>query len=114
MHIAARGTGGDPPGDDSNRGLEVVLWARRAEFAALIEGERRNEEYLPGVAFPDNLHATHEIAAVADADVILVVVPSHGYREVVRQLFEIMATRAARPRSWCRAPRASKPKPCSG
>lgn len=83
VHIAARGTGRE-------NGLEVVLWARRAEFAALIESERRNEEYLPGVAFPDNLHATHEMEQVADADVILVVVPSHGYREVVRQLFAIL------------------------
>lgn len=83
VHIAARGIDRDP-----HLGLEVVLWARRAEFAALIERERRNEEYLPGVAFPDNLHATHEMERVADADVILVVVPSHGYREVVRQLFE--------------------------
>lgn len=82
VHIAARGTGGEP-----GRRLEVVLWARRAEFAEQIEKERRNEEYLPGVAFPDNLHATHEMARVADADVILVVVPSHGYREVVQQLF---------------------------
>lgn len=82
VHIAARGTG-----RDKQHGLEVVLWARRAEFAELIEKERRNEEYLPGVPFPDNLHATHEMAAVSDADVILVVVPSHGYREVVRQLF---------------------------
>lgn len=83
VHIAARGIDRDP-----HVGLEVILWARRADFAAKIEAERRNEEYLPGVDFPANLHATHELYAVADADVILVVVPSHGYREVVRQLFE--------------------------
>lgn len=81
LHIAARGTGAEPDK------LEVVLWARRPEFAEQLEKERRNEQYLPGVSFPDNLHVTHRMADVADADVILVVVPSHGYREVVRQLF---------------------------
>ncbi len=88
VHIAARGTSRANADRDTKQGPETVLWARRADFAELIEKARRNEEYLPGVPFPDNLHATHEIEAVADADVILVVVPSHGYREVVRQLFE--------------------------
>lgn len=85
VHLAARGSDRDP-----QTGLDVVLWARRAEFAEQLQSERRNQQYLPDVAFPDNLRATHELEAVVDADVVLVVVPSHGYREVVRQFLELV------------------------
>lgn len=84
LHLAARGTAG------ATAPLDVVLWARRAEFAEKLEKERTNHEYLPDVVFPSNLRATHELGELVDADVVLVVVPSHGYREVVRQYLELV------------------------
>ena len=36
----------------ADAGRDVVLWARRAEVAAAITGDRCNPEYLPGVALP--------------------------------------------------------------
>jgi len=40
--------------------------------------------YLPGVALPESLSVTDDLASLADSEIVLVVVPSHGFREVVR------------------------------
>ncbi|MDA8021117.1 MAG: NAD(P)-dependent glycerol-3-phosphate dehydrogenase [Thermoanaerobaculia bacterium] len=79
VHLAESGLGRDP-----DTGLSVVLWARDADFAAEIQRERINEKYLPAVRFPENLTATHDMDELVDSDAVLVVVPSHGFREVAR------------------------------
>jgi len=61
----------------------TVLWARRPELAAEIEGSHTNSTYLPGFALPPALRATSDLAvAVAGADVVVMGVPSHGFREI--------------------------------
>jgi glycerol-3-phosphate dehydrogenase (NAD(P)+) len=64
----------------------TILWARRAALAAQIDGEHVNGDYLPGVRLPDGLRCTSSLAeAVAGADVLVMAVPSHGYREVAAE-----------------------------
>ncbi|KAA3636648.1 MAG: NAD(P)-dependent glycerol-3-phosphate dehydrogenase, partial [Armatimonadetes bacterium] len=49
-----------------------------------INVNHRNDEYLDGFELPTELTATTDIAeAVGDADVIVMGVPSHGYRSVL-------------------------------
>jgi glycerol-3-phosphate dehydrogenase (NAD(P)+) len=68
-------------------GHEVVLWGRDAEVVAAIRAGHQNPRYLPGIELPDALRATTDIAAaVAGADLVLVVVPSHAFVETVRAL----------------------------
>lgn len=69
-------------------GLPVHLWARNASLAERLAAERTNEPYLSGVELPDGLTPTAELAEVADRDLALVVVPSHGFREVLRGYLE--------------------------
>ncbi len=66
-------------------GLEVALWARRPEVARVLERERSNDTYLPGVELPANLRVTASLKEVADAGTVLVVVPSHGFREILAE-----------------------------
>ncbi len=62
----------------------TTLWARRSELAADISASRENAAYLPGVRLPDGLRATASLEeACADADVIVLGVPSHGLRTVL-------------------------------
>jgi glycerol-3-phosphate dehydrogenase (NAD(P)+) len=62
------------------------MWARRPELVDRINGERRNEQYLPGAEIPYSLTVTNDLeAAVQDAEVVVMGVPSHGYREVLTQ-----------------------------
>ncbi len=62
----------------------TTLWARSAEVAEEIDTENRNSAYLGDVALNDRLRATADLErAVADADVLVMGVPSHGFREAL-------------------------------
>jgi glycerol-3-phosphate dehydrogenase (NAD(P)+) len=62
----------------------TTLWARRPELATHIDGAHENTDYLPGIALPDSLRSTSELeTACTDADVVVVGVPSHGFRAVL-------------------------------
>lgn len=66
--------------------FDVVLWARNPELAATLRETRENVDYLPGVELPERLEITSELDDIVDADAFLIVVPSHGFRDVVKSL----------------------------
>jgi len=71
----------------AGNGHAVTLWAHRESAAEAMRRDRSNERYLPGIPFPETLQVTADLAAAIDnVDVILIVVPSHAFRETVRQL----------------------------
>lgn len=62
---------------------ETVIWARRAELSDAINQTRQNIVYLPDLELPDRVNATNDLEeAVADADAVVMAVPSHGFRDV--------------------------------
>ena len=62
----------------------TVLWGRNAELVDAITRTHENATYLPGIALPESLRATSDLAvACADADIVVMAVPSHGYRAVL-------------------------------
>lgn len=64
--------------------VDTVVWSRNAEVAHEITVRHRNTPYLEGFDLPESLKATIDIeAAVSGADVIVIGVPSHGYRSVL-------------------------------
>jgi glycerol-3-phosphate dehydrogenase (NAD(P)+) len=67
-------------------GHRTILWGiETAELDAMAR-ERVNRRYLPGVTLPDGLGIEHDFAsAIAGADQLLVVVPSHAFREVLER-----------------------------
>jgi len=67
-------------------GRTVRLWARDAELAEAMAATRTNPRYLCGVSLPPDVEPTSCLeAALADAHFVVVAVPSHGLRSVVRQ-----------------------------
>ncbi|MHB8681123.1 MAG: NAD(P)H-dependent glycerol-3-phosphate dehydrogenase [Acidimicrobiales bacterium] len=67
--------------------VPTELWARRAELPAQITGEHRNGDYLPDVVLPATLRATADLEeAVAGAGLVVMAVPSHGFRQVLDAL----------------------------
>lgn len=65
----------------------TMLWARRPALADEINERHTNERYLPGFTLPPDLPATASVAeAVRDADVVVVGVPSHGFRSLLTEL----------------------------
>jgi glycerol-3-phosphate dehydrogenase (NAD(P)+) len=61
----------------------TILWARRPELAEQINTCHVNGDYLADFTLPEELRATSSLDdAVTHADVLVMAVPSHGYRDV--------------------------------
>jgi glycerol-3-phosphate dehydrogenase (NAD(P)+) len=67
-------------------GLRTTLQTRSEEQARLIERERENNRYLPGVELPSQLRIEPASAGVARADYVFLAVPSSGLAEVIENL----------------------------
>ena len=66
-------------------GHDVALWGRDAALMDAMVERRANPTYLPDVTFPSALRPTSSLtAALAGARYVVVAVPSHGLRTVLR------------------------------
>lgn len=66
------------------RNSPTVLWARDPGLAEAIRTGNENRPYLPGVTLPPGMTATASLAeACGGADVVVMAVPSHGFRAVL-------------------------------
>jgi glycerol-3-phosphate dehydrogenase (NAD(P)+) len=71
----------------ARNGHPTVIWGRDAAQVASINGRHENTRYLPGIPLPESLVATGDLGqAVAGADLVLVVTPSHAFTETLRAL----------------------------
>ena len=71
----------------SRKGRDVMLWGHRPSHVEQLASERQNSHYLAGYHFPASLSLTADLAAaVAGREVVVMVVPSHCYREVFARL----------------------------
>ena len=77
------------------RRCPTLQWVRSPDTAADINDNHRNSRYLgDDVILTDTLHATTDFVEAAEAaDVIVMAVPSHGFRTVLTEL-------AAELRPW--------------
>jgi glycerol-3-phosphate dehydrogenase (NAD(P)+) len=71
---------------------DVMLWAHDPKVAAAINDDRSNPFYLPSIPLGDRIRATHDLReAAAFSDTLFMIVPSHHYRGVLRQLAATLA-----------------------
>ena len=71
------------------RNAPAVLWARDAATVEEINRLHTNQKYLPGASLHENLRATHDLReASAHVDVVVVGVPSHGFRGALEMIRE--------------------------
>jgi glycerol-3-phosphate dehydrogenase (NAD(P)+) len=89
----------------------TTLWARRDEVAEEVRRAQTNATYLPGVDLPLALSATSALGeALAGADVVVMAVPSHGFRGVLQQASSLIPagvpvvslTKGLEPETNCR------------
>ncbi|MCH1926028.1 NAD(P)H-dependent glycerol-3-phosphate dehydrogenase [Shewanella sp. C32] len=70
----------------ASNGHRTVLWGHQAAHVAKLAAARCNEEFLPGIAFPDELILEADLTkAVAASRNLLIVVPSHVFADVLAQ-----------------------------
>ena len=71
----------------ARNGAATVLWGRDAHAIDTMAATHRNARYLPDLPLPDSLRFTADLAhAVGEADMLLVVTPSHAFTDVVRDI----------------------------
>lgn len=71
----------------ADNGNRVGMWARKTDVVDTVNREHKNVRYLPGMLLPDLLWASSDPGEVlANADLVLLAVPSHATRGVLRDL----------------------------
>jgi len=76
-------------------GHRVTLWGRLQEEVEPILVYRENKALLPGVKIPEAIVATLDThAALRDAELVVLAVPSHGMRPICRQLKQYLPANA--------------------
>ncbi|MBX9447403.1 NAD(P)H-dependent glycerol-3-phosphate dehydrogenase [Dickeya chrysanthemi] len=71
----------------ARNGHRVVLWGHDPAHVQALQDARCNQAFLPDVSFPDTLQPEADLSqALAASRNILVVVPSHVFGDVLRQL----------------------------
>lgn len=76
-------------------GHQVSLWGRDTALLQEIAARRANPTYLPDITLPACVTPTPDLArALADAHHVIVAVPSHGLRAVMRDAAAHVSSRA--------------------
>jgi len=71
----------------ARNGCQVLLWGHNPAHVAALTRDRENKQFLSGLAFPDNLHISGDLAEIAAfSDLLLVCVPSHGFKDILVKL----------------------------
>ncbi len=72
---------------------KTILWGHNSQHIEQLISDGSNEKYLPGASFPQGLVPETELAtAVASAKVILVVVPSFAFADILKQLKPLLTS----------------------
>lgn len=64
-------------------GQRVILWAREPEVVEAVRKTRENHLFLPGLAIPETVAVTDDLAKATAAEAILAVTPAQHLRAVL-------------------------------
>ena len=71
----------------ARNGHNTLLWSHRAEQVATLAADRCNKVFLPDAAFPESLTPAADLKQVVAASRnLLIVVPSHVFADVLKQI----------------------------
>jgi glycerol-3-phosphate dehydrogenase (NAD(P)+) len=71
----------------ARNGCQVMLWGHNPEHIAALAKERKNQRYLPNIAFPEQITVSSDLKQAAKfSDLILLSVPSHAFKSTLLDL----------------------------
>ncbi len=74
----------------AKNGHQVILWGRNKDKISTMQDKSENTFFLPGIQFPENLSLSSDLQyAVLQSEELLVVVPSHAFRDTLLKVKEI-------------------------
>jgi glycerol-3-phosphate dehydrogenase (NAD(P)+) len=72
-------------------GNDTCLWGHEPDFMQTLATERQNRAFLPDIPFPDGLSVESDLAAaLGQSRDLLLVVPSHAFREVLERMLPLL------------------------
>lgn len=75
----------------ARNGVPTRLWGRDAAALEAMAASHRNQRYLPDLELPPGLAFEADVAqAVRGASIVLIVVPSHAFAEMLDQLVPLL------------------------
>ena len=76
-------------------GCDTIIWIRDEAIAAEMNATHINQRYLPDYTLEAALRAESNLEkAVCNRDIILVAIPSHSFRDVLRQIKPFISAQA--------------------
>ena len=85
----------------AGRGMEVSIWGHDAAHVEAIRATRCNEKYLSGVALPETIRPTTDLALCVQADILLIAVPSKYLGAVAGRIAKASDADRDRPPGAC-------------
>lgn len=80
-------------------GYKVLLWGNEPEHMQKLAAERCNQQFLPGIDFPEQLHVEADLAScLEDASLAMLAIPSHAFRPFLKNNTQLF--REGLPVSW--------------
>ncbi len=74
---------------------DTLLWGRNAEQIHAMQATRQNHKYLADILFPPSLHPEADLnKAIGASDIILVVVPSHAFADILLEIKPLLSAKA--------------------
>jgi glycerol-3-phosphate dehydrogenase (NAD(P)+) len=82
--VVGAGSWGTTVASLAARNAQTTVWARSPATAEEIDRHQTNSTYLPGFRLTESLRASADLeASVSQADVLVMGVPSHGFRQTL-------------------------------
>ena len=79
----------------ARNGHKTLLWGRDANHVTAMAQDRENNKYLADCPFPENLALEADLEkAVQASDNLLVVVPSHAFADMLKQIKPMLTDNA--------------------
>jgi len=79
----------------ARNGHKTLLWGRDESHVAVMAQDRENNKYLADCPFPENLTIEADLSkSVQASDNILVVVPSHAFADMLKQIKPMLTANA--------------------
>ena len=73
-----------------NNGHQVTMWTFFPEECERLKRERTNEKLLPGVYIPDEIEITNDMAGAAEAEMVVLAVPSFAVASTAENLAAVV------------------------
>lgn len=68
-------------------GHRVLLWGHNPQHVTLMNKERANSRFLPGISFPETLIPSLDLhQCIEEADQVIIAVPSHAFSQILNQI----------------------------